>query len=67
MKSITDEDGFNQITIPAGAYDLEALNKEMKGIIIEEERFTEANYQFTIKPNFSTLGSIIKISPQDLY
>ena len=36
----------------------------MKRIIIEEEHYTEANYPFTIKPNFSTLGSIIEISTQ---
>ena len=33
-------------------------------IIIDEEHYTEANYPFTIKPKFSTLGSIIQISPQ---
>ena len=64
MKSITDEDGFIQITIPLGAYEIESLNNEIKRIIINEEHFTEANYPFTIKPNFSTLGSMIKISPQ---
>ena len=40
------------------------MNKEIKSIIIGEEYYTEANYPFTIKPNFSTLGSIIEISPQ---
>ena len=64
MKSITDEDGFVQITIPPGAYKTEAIDKEIKGIIIGEDHFTEANYPFKIKPNFSTLGSIMKISPQ---
>ena len=29
MKSITDEDGFIQITIPPGAYELENLNNEI--------------------------------------
>ena len=61
-KSISD--GFIQILIPKGAYEIDSLNKEIKGIIIEEENYTEANYPFTIKPNFSTLGSIIKISTQ---
>ena len=28
-KSITDEDGFIQITIPPGAYEIESLNKEI--------------------------------------
>ena len=63
-KTITDEDGFVQITIPPGAYEIESLNDEIKPIIIDEEHHTEANYPFKIKPNFSTLGSIIEISPQ---
>ena len=61
MKSITDEDSFVQITRPPGAYEIEALDKELKMIIIGEDHFTEANYPFKIKPNFSTLGSIIEI------
>ena len=40
------------------------MNDEIKGNIIDEEHYTEANYPFKIKPNFSTLGSIIEISPQ---
>ena len=64
MKSISDEDGYIQISIPPGAYEIESLNNEIKRIIIDEGHFTEANYPFTIKPNFSTLGSIIEISPQ---
>ena len=63
MKSITDEDGFIQITMPPGAYEIESLNNEIKRIFFEEH-YTEANYPFTIKPNFSTLGSIIEISTQ---
>ena len=39
------------------------MNDEIKRIIIDEGHFTEANYPFTIKPNFSTLGSIKEISP----
>ena len=34
-KSITDEGDFIQITIPLGAYEIESLNKEIKGIIIQ--------------------------------
>ena len=64
MKSITDEDGSIQITIPPSAYEIESLNNEIKRIIIDEGHFTEVNYPFKIKPNFSTLGSIIEISPQ---
>ena len=63
-KSISDEDGFVQITIPPGAYEIESLNNEVKRIIFDEGHYTEANYLFTIKPNFSTLCSIIEISPQ---
>ena len=64
MKTITDEDGFVQITIPPDAYEIKALNNEIKRIIIDEEHYTEANYPFKLKPNFSTLGSIVEISPQ---
>ena len=62
-KNLIDED-FIQITIPPGAYELESLDNEIKRILIDKEYYTEANYPFTIKPNFSTLGSIITISPQ---
>ena len=64
IKSITDRDGYTIITIPTGAYEIESLNNEIKRIIIDEEYYTEANYPFSIKPNFSTLGSIIEISTQ---
>ena len=64
QETITDEDGLNKITIPPGAYETESLSNEIKRIIIDEGNYTEANYSFTIKPNFSTLGSIIEISPQ---
>ena len=63
-KTITDEDGFVQIIIPPGAYEIDSLNDEIKRFIIDGEHYTEANYPFKIKPNFSTLGSIIGISPQ---
>ena len=61
MKSTFDEDGYIQITIPPRAYEIESLNKEIKGIITEEEHYTKINYPFTIKPNFSTFGSIIEV------
>ena len=63
-KTISGEDGFIQITIPPGAYEIESLNDEIKRITIDEGHYREANYPFKIKPNFSTLGSIIEISPQ---
>ena len=56
-KSITD-DGVSRKITPPGAYEIESLNNEIERTIIEEE----ANYPFKIKPNFSTLGSIIEIS-----
>ena len=63
-KSIPDEDGFIQIVNPQGAYEIENLNTEIQKIIIEEGRFTEVEYPFTIKPNFSTLGSLMEICSQ---
>ena len=63
-RSITYEDGFIQITVPPSDYEIEALNKEIKGSITEKGCFTQTDYPFTIKPNISTLGSIIKISYQ---
>ena len=35
-KSVSDEDGFIQITIPPGAYEIESLNNEIKRNIIDE-------------------------------
>ena len=63
-KSVSDEDGFVQITISFGAYELENLNNEIKRIIIDEQHYTKANYPFNIRPNFITLGSIIEIFTQ---
>ena len=40
------------------------MNDEIKRIIIDEEHYTEAIYPFKIKPNFSTLESIVELSPQ---
>ena len=64
-KSITDDNHYIMITIPPGAYEIESLNDEIKRIIINDAHFTEANYPFIIKPNFSTLGSIIEISNEE--
>ena len=55
---------FFQITIPPDAYEIESLNNEIRRNIFLEEHFTESDYPFQIKPIFSTLGSIIEISPQ---
>ena len=64
LKSITDKDGHRQITIPPGAYKIESLDREIKRIIIDEGHYTEVNYPFTVKANFSTLGSVFEILPQ---
>ena len=63
-KSISDEDGFVQITVPPSAYEIESLNNEIKRIIIDEGYYNGLTYPFKIKPNFSTLGSIIEKSTQ---
>ena len=62
-KSIPDGDDFIQITIPSGAYEIESLNDEIKRIIIDEGHYSEEEYPFMLKPNFSTLGSFIEIQP----
>ena len=62
MKSDTDKDGYIIITIPQSSYEIECLINEIKRNIIHEEHYTEAIYPLNIKPNFSTLGSIIEIS-----
>ena len=64
-KTITDKDGFVQITIPQGAYELQSLRVEVRQHIIDEGRFTEVAYPFTIKSNFSTVGNIIEISREE--
>ena len=64
LKSVNDEDGYFQINFRPGAYEIESLNKEIKRISVDEKHYTEANYPFTTKPNFPTLGSIVEISTQ---
>ena len=61
--TISDDD-FIQISMLSGAYEFESLNNESRRIIIEEEHFTEAEYAFTIKPNFLTRRPFIEISEQ---
>ena len=64
-KPIIDDNHFNHITIPEGAYEIESLNKEIKKIIIDEGYFTTSDYPFLIKPNFSTLGPFIEIPNEE--
>ena len=62
-KAFIEED-LIQILLPSGAYELESLNDETKRVNIDRGHYTEAEYPFTTKPNFSTLGSVIEIKPQ---
>ena len=62
QKSIKGNDGYTQITIPPGAYEIESLNNEIKRIIVDQGHYTGENYPFMIKANFITLGSIIEKS-----
>ena len=64
-KSVTNKDGFLQITLSPGAYEKDSLKDEIRRIIIDEGHFTETDYPITTQPNFSTLGSIIEISRRD--
>ena len=59
-KTIKDED-FIKVTIPPGAYEIEAINNEIRRIFTDKAYYTETNYLFRIKSNFSTLGSFVEI------
>ena len=62
-KTIKDED-FNNIRIPPGAHEIESLDDEIRRIIIEKGQYSESDYPFRIKANFSTLGNILeKLTP----
>ena len=63
-KTIAKEEDYIQITIPIGAYEIKNLKEEINRIIIDKGHYTEENYPFTVRPNLSTLGTIIKLSPQ---
>ena len=62
-KALIDDD-FIQIRIPEGDYEIESLYLEIKLIITEKGHYTQENYPYKIKPNFSSLGSFVEISPQ---
>ena len=51
----------NFIFISTGAFELEHLHAEIERNFFNHGQFTESNYPFKIKPNFSTLGSIREI------
>ena len=62
-KSIIDD--FIQFTISQEAYEIGSLNEEIKKTVVEEGFFTEADYPFRFKANFSTLGSNKEFSRQE--
>ena len=64
LKLVSDEDGYIILSIRPGVYERGALKDEIKGNIIDEGLYTELDYTFYIKPDLSTLGSIIEISSQ---
>ena len=51
----------SSVFISPGAYAMENLDGEIKRNFINHGYFREDDYPFKIKPNFSTLGSIIEI------
>ena len=55
---------FFKNTVPPGAYEIETVNNELKRLVIDKGFYTEADFPVTIKPNFSTLVSIVEIMPQ---
>ena len=65
LKSVIDDHHFTHISIPPGAYEIESLHKEIKRIIIDQGYFNSQDYPFLIKPNFSTLRSIIEVSNEE--
>ena len=64
-KSNTDKVGFIKITTPKGSYELENLKNQIKKNFLEKRHFSEADFWFTFKPNFSTLRFLIESSRQD--
>ena len=52
-ESFLDGD-FIHLSLPHGAYELESLNNEIKRIIMDKGHYSENEYRFMIKPNFST-------------
>ena len=57
---------LSKYQLPQGAYEVKSLNDESQRIIIDEGYFTEADYSFTIKTNFSTFSSTTQISRREL-
>ena len=45
-------------------YKIESLNNEIRRIIVDEEHFTESDCPIQKKSNFSSVGSIVQLSPQ---
>ena len=58
---ITPEKMIVDIVIPKGVYELEAIYLEIKRLMVLNGDSDDEIFPFTIKPNFSTQGSIIEI------
>ena len=50
--------------MPERTYEIESLDKEIRRTIIDEGYYSEVEYPFKIKPNFSVLGSLIESQAQ---
>ena len=64
LVSIYEIAEFNVFIIFSKAYEVESSNRELKGNILDEGYIIEKEYPFSITPKFSTLGSIVKITPR---
>ena len=60
FKKSFDDGDYIQITMSPGAYEIESLGSEIKSIVIDKRYYSESNYPFKVKPNFSTLSSSIE-------
>ena len=52
---------INDIVFPKGAYELEAIDLEIKRLMVLNGDSDDETFPFSIKPNFTTQGSIIEV------
>ena len=55
------------IVFPKGAYELEAIDLEIKRLMVLNGDSDGGTFLFTIKPNFTTQGSIMKLKMDGKY
>ena len=63
---IINDEHYIRIVASPGAYEIEALNDEIKDQNNGEGHFTEKKHHFKINSNFGKLGSILEISPYNV-